>query len=213
MPARVDASVRLHLVRHGEVDAAHHGTFYGNADVPLSARGQHATRVRARELAALSPHHVYTSPLSRARLLAELVADACGAPLTVLPALRELDRGSWTLRRREDILAEAPDAIARYLADPERGNAPGGERESELCARVWPALDAIAARHAGERVVVACHGHVIRVLLRRWLGWDAPRSLAGFVPYLGVVEAHVEGERGEIVSLPELRAPEALTGA
>jgi len=168
--------------------------------------------VRARELAALHPARVYTSPLARARLLAELVADGSGAPLMVLPALRELERGAWTLRRREDILREAPDAIARYLADPEHGNAPGGERESELCARVWQAVDAIAAGHAGQRVVVACHGHVIRVLLRRWLGWDAPRSLRGFVPYLGVVEALVEDGRVTVVSLPELRAPEALTG-
>jgi len=208
----MSAAVRLHLVRHAEVDARHPGTFYGSAAVPLSPRGLEATRVRARELAALLPDHVYTSPLSRARLLAELVAEACGAPLTVLPALRELDRGAWTLRRREDILAQTPDAIARYVADPEHGNGPGGERESELCARVWAALDAIAARHAGGLLVVACHGHVIRVLLRRWLGWDAPRSLHRFVPYLGVVEALVRGEDAEVVRLPELRVPEALDG-
>lgn len=204
-------SAQLTLVRHGEVDAAHHGTFYGGADVPLSSAGHAASLALAEELAAAAPEAVVTSPLSRARVLAERVAHAAGVSLDVEPRLVELDRGAWTHRHRDDVERTAPGAIGRYLDDPERHHAPGGESESIFCARVWSALDELATARAGRRVVVVCHGHVIRVAVRRITGEEAAPSLRSFVPYHGVVQARwVVGGGGEVMSRPEPIVPEAM---
>lgn len=202
---------RLTLVRHGEVHADHHGTFYGGADVPLSDVGLAKSLALAEELATSRPDAVVTSPLSRARALAEPLARHAGCPLDVEPRLVELDRGDWTHRHRNDVERTSPGAIARYVADPELHHAPGGESESVLCARVWAALDDLAAARRGERVTVVCHGHVIRVAVRRITGEAAAPSLQSFVPYHGVVVARwVAGGGGEVLERPEPELPEAM---
>ena len=202
-------ATRLRLVRHGEVAAAHHGTFYGDGEVPLSEQGLRESRALAERLAAGSPVRVYSSPLERALLLAQAVAQGAHAPLVIDRDLRELHRGSWTFRTRDQVEAAAPGALLRYARDPEHGNAPDGERESELIARVGAALGRIAAADAGREVVAVTHAHVIRAALRRALGWSGPESLQRIVPYLGVVELSLGPDgRAALLSAP----PAVLTG-
>lgn len=183
----------LRLVRHGEVAAPHQGCFYAQLDVPLSPEGLAASLALAPELAHPGTVCVYSSPLSRARVLAQAAAQACGAPLVVEPAFAELDRGRWTGRPRAEIEAETPGAVAAYVADPERGAAPGGERESQLVARVWPALEALVARHAGRHVLLVAHAHVTRVIMARIAGWSPAESMQHFLPLLGVADLELQG--------------------
>ncbi len=208
-----DRPVTTHVrfVRHGEVADKHKGTFYGGAEADLSEHGLAASLVLAAELALDPPDHVHTSPLSRARILAEELARRAGCELTVLEAFRELDRGDWTHRTRDAVETDSPGAVARYLGDPEAGNAPGGERESELAARVWGAVDQIVSASPGERLVVVTHGHVIRVIMRRLLGWSAVDSLQRFVSYHTVLETvWLPDGSGRLLSLPPTDMPEAL---
>jgi len=205
--------MRLRLVRHGEVAAAHKGTFYGGAEVPLSEHGHAASLELAEQLAhgADAPQIVVSSPLSRARVLAERLAELCAVPLEIDAAFLELDRGAWTHVSRDELEQREPGAIAAYLDDPEHGNGPGGERESQLCTRVWAAIDGLAAAHAGRHVVVVCHGHVIRSIMRRWLGWTPRESVRRFVPYHAVVDAESWADgRGRITASPTLELPDAL---
>jgi len=194
--------VHLRLVRHGPVAAPHQGCLYGSSDVPLSEEGRAASLALAERLALDPPDAVWTSPLQRAAFLAQHLAARSGARLVLQPGLRELDRGAWTGLRKDELERRQPGALAAYVADPEGHAAPGGERESEICARVGAVLEELVAREDGRRVVLVAHAHVLRVLLRRLLGWDGPTSLQRFVPLLGVVEARVGPGGGEVLSLP-----------
>lgn len=202
----------VRLVRHGEVEAAHRGTFYGGAEVPLSPGGRRASMQLARLLAARDPPQwVASSPLSRALALAEPLAAATGARLLIDEDFAELDRGDWTHQHRDTIEAATPGAIARYLADPDGGAAPGGETETEFSRRVWAATDRLVDEAAGRNVVLVSHGHVIRVILRRIMGWDAVQSLQHFVPYHAVVETSLAADgSGRLLSEPPSVLPEAL---
>lgn len=193
----------MRLVRHGEVAEPHRGTLYGQLDVPLSPEGLSASLGLAAELAGAAPACIYSSPLARARVLAQAVASACRAPLVIEPAFRELDRGSWTGRARSALELEAPGALAAYVADPEHHNAPDGERESALAARVWSALEPMAARHAGQQVLLVAHAHVLRVIMARLAGWTAAESMRHFLPLLGVAEVALSGGGGRILSAPQ----------
>lgn len=205
--------MHLRLVRHGEVAVPHQGTFYGGLDVPLSDEGRRQSLLAAEALAADPPDAVWSSPLQRAAFLAQRLSALTGARLHLHPGLRELDRGAWTGLSKADVERNSPGAVAAYLADPEAHAAPGGERESQICARVGEALDELADREAGRRVVLVAHAHVLRVSLRRLLGWDAPASLQRFVPLLGVVEARLlPGGRGEVLALPPGLSQDALLG-
>ena len=207
-PRATTVSSILRHIRHGRVRGVYS---IGDAEAELSEAGLAASLGLARELAAWRPQRVVTSPLRRAWVLAEALAGHCGLDLHVDPAFVELDRGAWTHRHHRDVEAESPGAIARYKADPEGGNGPGGERESEICARVWGAVDALVAATPGQRVVVVTHGHVIRVVMRRLLGWGASESLDRFMPYHARVETRLTPDgRGEVLRHPEPRAPEAL---
>lgn len=166
------------------------------------------------ELAQRPADRVVSSPLSRARHLAEPLARHLGLTLEIEEGFRELDRGDWTFRGRDEVEAQTPGAVARYLADPEDGAAPGGERESTFTRRVWSSLDRVVASSPGASVVIVSHGHVIRAVMRRLAGWDAATSLTHFVPYHGIVEASLAPDGGgEVLSAPEGMLPPALRGA
>jgi broad specificity phosphatase PhoE len=197
-------------VRHGPVAAPHQGRLYGGSDVPLSDEGRAASLALAARLAADPPDAVWSSPLQRAAFLAQHLAALSGARLVLHPDLRELDRGAWTGLRRDELERRQPGALAAYVADPEGHAAPGGERESEILARVGAVLEQMAEREGGRRVVLVAHAHVLRAALRRLLGWDGPTSLQRFVPLLGVVEARVRAGGGEVLSLPGPLSQDAL---
>jgi 2,3-bisphosphoglycerate-dependent phosphoglycerate mutase len=56
---------------------------------------------------------------------------------------------------------------------------PGWETWAEMGQRVARALDEVVARHAGETVVVACHGGVIACAMQRWLALDERSRASG----------------------------------
>jgi probable phosphoglycerate mutase len=210
----VSTRTRTHvcLVRHGEVEACHKGTFYGGAEVPLSEAGALASTRLAQELAReAAPQAVFSSSLSRTLALAEPLAAAAAVPLHVDDGFRELDRGGWTHKTHAEIEAEHPGAIAAYLDDPETGNAPDGEPESAFAARVWAALDRAVAAHPQGRILIVTHGHVIRVAMKRVLSWDVRTSLGQFVPYHARVELHLSADgSGELLRAPEGHEPLAF---
>jgi broad specificity phosphatase PhoE len=203
----------VRFVRHGEVAEKHRGTFYGGAEADLSEHG-HAESLRlAATLAVDVPDRVLTSPLTRARILAEELARLAGRQAEIVHAFRELDRGDWTHKQRTDIEQDSPGAIERYMADPEGAAAPGGETEDELCDRVYSALDLAVAHAPGGRLVVVSHAHVIRVVMRRLLDWSATESLHRFVPYHAVVEMELWSDgTGQLVGEVTGELPEALRG-
>jgi probable phosphoglycerate mutase len=112
---------------------------------------------------------VLASDFARARATAERVAAASGAPLELLPLLRERDFGA--LRGRP--YAELGEGFSREQAPP------GGESWSAFEARVDRAWEGVlaAAQRAGGHLAVVTHGLVCHSLAARRLalpGGGAP---------------------------------------
>lgn len=164
------SGVELWLVRHAEVHEDWRGKVYGNLDVPLSTDGLTRTRELAGALAGLPPTAVSSSPLARARLLGDALAEASGAPLSVEAALSEIDRGRWQGRSVAELQRDEKERVRALYADPWSWREHGGESDACLAARAWPAVDALLERHAGGAVVVATHYNVIRVIVSAALG-------------------------------------------
>ncbi len=177
------SGIELWLVRHAEVHGDWQGRAYGDLDVPLSAEGEARTRELAPLLAQLEPDIVLTSPLERARVLGERVANAADVPLRIQPELREVHRGSWQGRTVADLHEASGDEVRAFYADPWNWCGHGGESDRVLAGRAWSALDPLlAAAHAsGERprrIVVTTHYNVIRVLLAGALGVPSASTFA-----------------------------------
>jgi probable phosphoglycerate mutase len=148
----------LLLVRHGETDWNAEGRLQGHTDRPLSDDGRRQARQLAEELADEPLDAVYSSDLARARETAEIVAERLGLPATLDPELREKDWGTWegltpVERDRVEFVGESTEAHQK---------------------RILRALEWIAERHPGGRVLVVTHGGSMRRVQTAALGMAMP---------------------------------------
>ena len=154
----------LWLVRHGSTDALTGGYLAGRrAGLALDARGREEVAALARRLARVSFAAIYSSPLERTRETARAIAETRALPVRELPALIELDFGEWTGRKLSELDGDA--RWRRFNAQRSTTRIPGGETMLEVQARAVDGLLALVASHAGERVLIASHGDVIRALV------------------------------------------------
>jgi probable phosphoglycerate mutase len=156
------------VARHGESDWNHAGRWQGFADRPLTELGRRQATELAERLHDIPLDAVYSSDLERARTTAEAVAEAQGLTVTTLPALREVDVGSWQGLTREEAQARFPDDFRVW----ENGSTgwPDGETYAQMSERVVATVLEIAARHDGGCVLVVAHGGPIRALHAAALG-------------------------------------------
>jgi broad specificity phosphatase PhoE len=152
----------IFLARHGESDWNVAKRFQGHSDRPLTERGRQQAHVLADLVASQEIDAVYTSPLSRARETAEIVAARTRLEPVALPELREVDTGSWSGLSRADVEARFPEGFTRW-----RSGGSGwedGESYEEMAERVIGALRTIAEDHPDGRVLVISHGGPIRAI-------------------------------------------------
>lgn len=143
---------RLLLVRHGESTWNAAGRWQGQADPPLSRRGE---RQAAAAVAAVPGGYeeIVASDLRRAHRTAELLAAGLDLPLRVDPRLRERTLGPWQGLTR----AEIEDGWPGMLADGRRPD--GYEPDDRLADRALAAL-----RELTVATIVVTHGGLIRAV-------------------------------------------------
>lgn len=164
---------RVLLVRHGSVAECYQGVCYGRSDIELSDEGRRQMLAAADALSALPITHLVHSGLSRARLLAELIAERTGITPEVAPALAEIHFGQWELRSWEDIFLEVGDMMAELLHSPATYRPPDGETAFELRDRVlawYRKLPrdglVVAVAHGGP--IAALRGALMEVPVTDW---------------------------------------------
>ena len=81
------------FLRHGETDWNAQGLSQGNVDIPLNATGLAQARLAAEQLRNRGIATIVASPLSRARVTAEIVGEALGLPVSMDQDLREVSFG------------------------------------------------------------------------------------------------------------------------
>nr|WP_269451989.1 histidine phosphatase family protein [Tessaracoccus coleopterorum] len=120
---------------------------------------------------ALSGHRfdaVYSSPLARALQTARLVCPE--ADIRVDPRLMEINVGSWAGLTWDQIVEEMPGYEAQYANGVDFRRSPTGETLADVVARGLPAVEEIAARHAGAQVLIVSHGLLLNRVLHALLG-------------------------------------------
>jgi len=159
---------RIHLVRHGQTIMNTQVRFRGRLDVPLNEVGRAEARDAAHALRGAGLVAVSTSPLGRAREVADAIARVNGVgAVRAQPDLMNLDYGAWEGLTKEESAAVAPEAWADYVDDPEHAVCPDGEPLAEAADRVVAALRAIAHEHPGQSVAAVSHGVMLRLAVLR----------------------------------------------
>jgi broad specificity phosphatase PhoE len=140
------------LLRHGQTDWNIDFRLQGVTDVALNETGIEQARLAASALNLNDWDFIASSPLSRARDTADIVASRLNIPeVAVLPLLLERSFGEVEGMLYEDWKAHYPDGIA-----------PGGETEEQLHARTLLLLDELLETYRGTRVLAISHGALIR---------------------------------------------------
>jgi broad specificity phosphatase PhoE len=170
----------LYLVRHGETAYNRDGLALGIADVPLTDTGMRQAEAVARRLASERIDRVYTSPLSRAAVMAQAIAAERPAPVEVRAELLELHVGH-TEGTPFRTLRETHAGFLQEWAGPQGHLAamPGGESIVDVDQRLEPFIRHLREEPAAAAAVVS-HNFVLRVLLCRLLGLEPSsfRSIA-----------------------------------
>lgn len=184
---------RLLLVRHGESVVTvrqivgGEGSCTGLSD--LGRRQAEALRDRIRREPRMRPEVVVSSTLPRALQTAQILAEAVpDAPMHVDADLVEHRPGL-----ADGVpFADFADRFGWFdhRAEPDRPMAPGAESLRQFHDRVIAALARVQEVHHGATVLVVCHGGVIDLAFRSFLGlalssnldlWTLNTSITEFV--------------------------------
>jgi probable phosphoglycerate mutase len=156
---------RVAVVRHGQTEWSLTGRHTSITDLDLTAPGVSEARQVPAILAALrvEPVTVLASPRLRARRTAELALP--GALPVIDPDLAEWNYGDYEGLTNAEIQDRDPGWLFTK-------GAPGGESPAEVVARVDRMLDRVRLLTADGDVALFCHGHISRVIVTRWAGFD-----------------------------------------
>jgi probable phosphoglycerate mutase len=175
----MSAPTRLLVIRHGETEWNVAGRIQGHLDSPLTARGRAQAEAVARHLSREGPlAAIVASDLARTHATAAPTARAAGLTIASDVRLRERHLGLFQTHTFTEAAARWPALWARYRARDIELDLDGGESLVTVRDRVAAALHDIAARHAGETVLVVTHGGVLDQVYRlaTALPLDAPRT-------------------------------------
>ncbi|RZC83433.1 hypothetical protein C5167_046219 [Papaver somniferum] len=155
------------LVRHGETTWNNAGRIQGSLESELNEAGwKQADAIAARLGKELKPAAIYSSDLKRAKNTAEMISKAFHIPEVIeVPDLKERHVGSLQGYYWSEIQEKEPEAYLAFFSSEKDLEIPGGgESFNQLCERSVSALEEIASKHKGERVIVVTHGGVLRAI-------------------------------------------------
>lgn len=158
---------RVYFVRHGShglVDRALAGRMAG---VHLSTEGEEQAAELARHFETVPVSRILSSPIDRCRETAAPIAERCGVPVEIEPALTEIDCGAWTGAPFEQ-LREDPRWHA-WNAEREHTSIPDGESVPQVRQRVMALLDELVGADRGPTLLVS-HSDVIKTAVLTLLG-------------------------------------------
>lgn len=160
------APQQIYLIRHGETEWSLSGQHTGITDIPLTENGRRVAKLFEPLAAKVSLALVLTSPLKRARTTCELAG--LGGRAEVDRDLMEWNYGEYEGLTPKQIHAKSPEWM--IFSD----GCPGGESPEQVGARVDRVIARVRA--ADGNAALFAHGHILRVLVARWLGFP---TLAG----------------------------------
>jgi len=193
--------MRLFLVRHGAVQPARHGSFYGGTEVDLSPEGRIEAEKAALQLRLTHLDAIYASPLSRAQYGANQVLS--GRPnlkVTTLVGVREIARGRWVGKTPAEVDAQYPADRESHRLDPWNWRAHEGESLGDLRNRVLESRDWIRKQHLDDAsIALVSHMFPTRAILADAMhldltAWDEieiPTGSVSLVEYRPTGEATV----------------------
>jgi broad specificity phosphatase PhoE len=160
------------VLRHPETTWNATQRYQGRLESPISLAGHAQAERAATAFGRGSLDAVVTSPLRRARFLADAVSTRTGAPLEVDHRFTELGQTTWEGLHLGEIRVRYPELYDRWYLEPDTVRFPHGENLADVRVRTQSALADIFTRYPDGNVAVITHSVVIQVLVATALALD-----------------------------------------
>ena len=161
---------RIYLIRHGASEGP--PALLGQSDPPVSEEGAQQAEQLADRLAGEEINAIVSSPLSRARRTAVILAAHLRAKLSLDPRLSEISYGEWDGLSWGEIERRDPETARQKQLDWFGVTPAGGESVAAFATRVRQAWDELL-EHEAERLGVVAHVGVNSLLREYAAGRDA----------------------------------------
>jgi len=156
-------------LRHGETAYNAAGNRYcGRTDIGLTDKGIMQAKNVSQRLYGIHVDAVYSSPLQRARLTAEI---ATGLQVHTDERIIEVDFGNWEGKTQAEFMISDPGTWEAWMLDPASAKAGAtGETGRQVVDRVDAFFSEMLNKHAGQTIVVVAHNGVNRLYMAYKLG-------------------------------------------
>ena len=195
--------MHLILVRHGETQWNIEGKFQGQNAVGLSQQGMVQAWRLANALRPMGPVALYTSPLTRSSMTAEVISQELSVTIKPHEGLKELNLGEMEGIVDSEMRTQYPDIYATWREDPSRVEFPAGESLQLLQDRAWGAVEDIEKSHPQEPVVAVSHNFAIRAILHRFLGLPLSRFHLLRVDLASISVIRTNAGLGQVLTINE----------
>lgn len=195
----------IDVMRHGEPEGVcpEGGTILrGRTDHALTDKGWLQAYQRAEQLLNDGNEWdvIISSPLIRCAHFAKalITEKLMSHPDCLIDARwREIDYGDWDGLSTAKIWQDSPELMEKMWQDPMEFCAPKGEAVTDFSMRIEQAWSDLLMQHQGKRILLVCHGGVMRLLLKQLL-LLAPEAMNRFaIPYAAVSRFRIDHSTSE----------------
>jgi len=143
------------IIRHGETDWNKEKRLQGREDIPLNEEGIYQIKNTIEYFKKYKWDMIITSPLSRAKKSAEIIAEGIGlTDIIEEENFTERDFGEASGMTEEEMKKSFPE-----------GKISGIENIEELKQRVFNSIKQYIKMHYGKNMIIVSHGGAINALL------------------------------------------------
>lgn len=161
--------MELYLIRHGQTDWNKEERLQGKIDIELNENGRAMAIAAGEQLKSVHFDKVYSSPLKRALVTAQLICGDKNPDIIIDERLREISFGVLEGKTYTEITT--PDSPFRYFFsdnEVDKFVAPeGGESIESLCARTKNFVQTIIEPQAdsADRILIVAHGALLASMM------------------------------------------------
>lgn len=160
----------LLLIRHGQTESNINGHYMGRSQEDLNQNGYEQVQLLSKRLTNEEINAVYTSPLTRARITAKVVAKPHQINPIEMDDLTEINLGDWQGLHASEIVNNWPDMWQQSRVDPSMLTWPNGESFAQVIHRSVYAFQLIVKENLGKTTAIITHDIIIRIMVMYALG-------------------------------------------
>ncbi|MBS4538564.1 alpha-ribazole phosphatase [Clostridium sp. D2Q-11] len=161
--------MKLILVRHPETEANYHKLYIGQTESQYTDKGKAQVEKILNEI-DYTVDVIYTSPMSRCKLLAEEVSKKLGTKIMIENRINEINFGVFEGKDFKEVKELYPDIWENWTRDYINYSIPKGESLIDVYSRVEEFLESL--KNTETTNICITHGGIIQTIITLLLELD-----------------------------------------